>query len=144
MPIPVSFSEKDLKRGATVEPAWYLVTINSIGVKPSNDGQSTNYPTEITIVKNADNDSAAFAEVPVDFNYNSKAMGFVKLLLTTLNPELQLKADQKYDLQSAEGQQVEYFIGNKEYNGRILNDVQTGKVRPAGTGAKLRAQSVVA
>lgn len=143
MPIPVSFSEKDLKRGATVEPAHYLVRIDDVGVAPAKDGGSTNYPIDITVIKNADNGNDKFNDVPVTFNFNSKAMGFMLGFLKVLNPELEVKADQKYDLESAKGQLIEVFIGNKEFNGRILNDVKSETFRAAGTGEKLRASSVV-
>lgn len=141
MPIPISFTERDLKRGATVEPDFYLVRIDDVGVKPSNDGGSTNYPIDITVIKNANNGSEKFNDVPMTFNFNSKAMGFALGFMKVLNPELEVKADQKYDLESAKGQMIEVFIGNKEYNGRILNDVKTETFRAAGTGERMKTNA---
>ena len=75
MPV-ISFSEKDLLRGKIVEPAWYRVRIDNIGEAPSKDGGSTNYPVEGVILKNADNGSEDFKGVPIEWNFNSKAIGF--------------------------------------------------------------------
>lgn len=143
MPVAISFSERDLKRGATVEPAWYLLKIDSVSEKPSKDGNSTNYPVEATIIKNADNGDAKFAEVPVEWNFNSKAPGFALGFVKTLNPDLEIKAGARYDLQAAEGKQIEAFIANKIFEGRTLNDV-TSQYRAAGTGEKLQAAKAAA
>ena len=143
MPIPISFTEKDLKRGATVEPSFYLARIDDVGQAPAKDGGSMNYPVDLTILKDATNGSEKFNDVPVTFQFNSKAMGFAIGFMKVLNPELELKADQKYDLESAKGQMIEVFIGNKEYNGRILNDVKTDTFRAAGTGDKVKAAQPV-
>ena len=58
----IQFSERDMLRGEVVEPAWYVVNIEQIGEAPSKDGNSTNYPVEAKIVKNADNGNEEFCE----------------------------------------------------------------------------------
>ena len=73
MPI-INFSDKDLRRGKVVEPAWYIVQIDNVGEAPSKDGGSTNYPVEGIIVKNADNGTEDLRMFRSDWNLNSKAM----------------------------------------------------------------------
>jgi hypothetical protein len=130
MPV-VEFSNKDLKFGQTVEPAWYLVKIDSVGEEPaktSEKGPSTNYPVEATILQNADTGDKTYAEVPVRWNFNSKAIGFAVGFLKAFGVDVQ--AGQRMDLAAAEGRYLEVFIGNKEYNSRTINNVDH-KYRPA-------------
>lgn len=126
MPI-IQFSDRDLMRGKVIEPAWYLVTINSIGEAPSKDGGSTNYPVEAVIVRNADNGSEDFAGVPLDWNFNSKAIGFAVGFLQAFGVDV--KAGARFDLANAVGKQVEVFVENGEWQGRIVNRVNH-KYRP--------------
>jgi hypothetical protein len=131
MPI-VSFGERDLLRGKVVEPAWYVVTINNVGEAPSKDGGSTNYPVEGTIVKNADNGSEDFAGVPLDWNFNSKAIGFAVGFLQAFGVDI--KAGARFDLANAAGKQVEIFVENDTWQGRMVNRVNH-KYRPLRSAA---------
>lgn len=126
MPI-ITFSASDLSRGKIVEPAWYVMTINSIGEAPSKDGGSTNYPVDGTIVKNADNGSEEFKDVSITWNFNSKAIGFASGFLASFGVEA--KQDQRYELNSAVGKTLEVFVENGEWQGRIVNRVNH-KYRP--------------
>jgi len=126
MPI-VSFNERDLLRGKIVEPAWYVVTINSVGEAPSKDGGSTNYPVEGVIVKNADNGSEDFANVPLDWNFNSKAISFAAGFLAALGVDV--KSGARFELANAVGKQMEIFVENDTWQGRMLNRVNH-KYRP--------------
>jgi hypothetical protein len=120
MPI-VQFTDRDLLRGKVVEPAWYLVQIDGIGEGPSKDGGSTNYPVESIIIKNADSGDEKFKGVPVDWNFNSKAIGFAVGFLAALGVDV--KAGARFDLAHAAGKQIEVFIENGEYQGRMVNRV---------------------
>lgn len=120
MPI-VSFSQRDLLRGTVVEPAWYLVNIDAIGEAPSKDGGSTNYPVEGTIVKNAEHGGEEYANVPIDWNFNSKALGFAVGFLKSFGVDV--KAGARFELANAVGKQVEVFVENGEWQGRMVNRV---------------------
>lgn len=123
-PVAVSFSAKDLLRGKVVEPAWYRCKINSVGesaAKQSDKGPSTNYPVEVSIIRNADNGDTTYKDVPIEFNFNSKAMGFAIGYLNALGVEV--KADTPIDLQASEGMEIEIFIENDTYNQRVINKV---------------------
>jgi len=117
----IQFSDRDLLRGKVVEPAWYVVTINNIGEAPSKDGGSTNYPVEGSIVKNADSGSEEYANVPLDWNFNSKAIGFAVGFLAAFGVDV--KAGARFDLANAVGKQVEVFVENGEWQGRMVNRV---------------------
>ena len=129
MPV-VSFNEKDLLRGKVVEPAWYVMHIESVGEAPSKDGGSTNYPVEGVIVKNADNGSEEFKGVPIDWNFNSKAIGFAVGFLQAFGVDV--KAGARFDLNNAAGKQLEVFVENDTYQGRMVNRVNH-KYRPLRT-----------
>lgn len=123
MPI-ISFGNRDLLRGKIVDPAWYRVKIENVGEAPakqSEKGPSTNYPVEATIMFNGDNGDTQFAGVPVDWNFNSKAIGFAVGFLQAFGVEV--KAGTRFDLKSAEGREIDVYVENDVYQGRQVNRV---------------------
>lgn len=130
MPV-VQFSDKDLLRGKVVEPAWYVMHIESVGEAPSKDGGSTNYPVEGVIIKNADNGNEEFKGVPIDWNFNSKAIGFAVGFLQAFGVDV--KSGARFDLANAAGKQLEVFVENDTYQGRMVNRVNH-KYRPLRQG----------
>lgn len=122
MPI-IQFSERDLLRGKVVIPAWYRVRIESVGEKPTvtEKGPSINYPVEGTILYNADNGTKDFEGVPLDWGFNSKAIGFAIDFLKAFGADV--KAGARFDLAAAAGKEVDIFVENGEYQGRINNRV---------------------
>jgi len=122
MPI-VEFSQRDLLRGTVVDPAWYRVFIEEIDDtgEESKDKKSTNYKAEGTILFDGDTGDGKFRGVPITWNFNSKAMGFSRGLFEAVG--LELKAGERYRLEACAGREVDIYIGNKPYQGRILNDI---------------------
>lgn len=127
MPI-VTFSDRDLLRGKIVTPAWYRVKIEAVGEKPSSDNKSTNYPVEATIIRNSDDGSVEFANVPLEWNFNSKAIGFAVGFLEAFGVDV--KAGQRIELSSAVGRELDVFVENDTYQNRPVNRVNH-KYRPA-------------
>lgn len=123
MPV-ISFSDRDLLRGKIVTPAWYRVKIETIGEAPakqSEKGPSTNYPVEATVQFNGDTGDTEFAKVPLDWNFNSKAIGFAVGFLQSFGVDV--KAGTRFDLKSAEGREIDVFVENDTYQGRLVNRV---------------------
>lgn len=123
MPV-VTFSTRDLLSGKIFTPGWYRVKINSIGESPakqSDKGPSTNYPVEGTILFNGDDGSTEFADSPLNWNFNSKAIGFAVGFLKAFGVEV--KPDVRFDLKSAEGRELDVFVENDTYQGRLVNRV---------------------
>lgn len=123
MPV-ISFSTRDLMRGKIITPGWYRVKVDSVGEAPAKDsgkGPSTNYPVECTILFNGDNGSIEFAGVPIDYNFNSKALGFAVGFLQALGVDV--KAGTRFDLKAAEGMEIDIFIENDTYQNRLVNRV---------------------
>jgi len=123
MPV-ISFSDRDLMRGKIITPAWYRVKIDTIGEAPakqSEKGPSTNYPVEATILFNGDTGELEFKGVPLDWNFNSKAIGFAVGFLQSFGVEV--KSGTRFDLKSAEGREVDVFVENDTYQGRLVNRV---------------------
>lgn len=117
----IQFTEKDLKRGIIVTPAWYRVKIDETGEKLSKAGDSTNYLISGTILRNADNGDEKFAGVPIDWNFNSKAIGFMKGFFEALGHEV--TTDKRFDTSQAEGEIIDMRIDNDMYEGRPKNQV---------------------
>lgn len=126
----VNFSDRDIMRGKVVTPGWYRVKIESVGEAPakaSEKGPSTNYPVEGTIIANADNGDTEFAGVPLDWNFNSKAIGFAIGFLQSFGVEV--KGGMRFDLAAAANREIELFVENDTYQGRLVNRVNH-KYRP--------------
>lgn len=120
----ISFSDRDLKRGTVVEPAWYRMKVESVGEQAAEDkgkGPSTNYPVEATILFNGETGDTKYADVPVVWNLNSKFTTGLKEFLEAFGVEL--KAGTRYDLKSAEGQILDVYIENGTWNNRLKNEV---------------------
>lgn len=120
----IQFSQRDLMRGKIVTPAWYRVKIESIGEAPakqSEKGPSTNYPVEATILFEGDTGSEEFKGVPVDWNFNSKAIGFAVGFLAAFGVEV--TAGTRFDLKSAEGREVDVYVETDTYQNRLVNRV---------------------
>jgi len=120
----IAFSQRDLMKGKVIEPSWYRVKIESVGESPakvSDKGPSTNYPVEATIQFNGDNGDTKYATYPIDWNFNSKAIGFAVGFLEAFGVEV--KAGSRFNLKSAEGREVDVYVENDTYQGRVVNRV---------------------
>lgn len=124
----VQFSDRDLLRGKIVTPAWYRVRIDNVGEQPAktdpanpNKPASTNYPVEATILFNGDNGNTEFASVPLEWMFNSRAIGFAVGFLQAFGVEV--KSNTRFDLKSAEGLELDVFVENDTYNNRLVNRV---------------------
>lgn len=120
MPI-IQFSEKDLLRGKLITPGWYRVMIDEVGEALSKDQGSTNYPVEGTVLFHGDTGDTEFKGVPLEWNFNSKAIGFAVGFLKVLGADV--KPGVRFDLAVAKGEQLDVFIENGEWNGRMKNNV---------------------
>lgn len=123
MPI-ITFGERDLNRGKIVPPAWYRVRIETVGEAPakaSEKGPSTNYPVEGTILFNGDTGDTEFAGIPLDWNFNSKAIGFAVGYLQSFGVDV--KAGTRFDLKSSEGRETDVFVENDTWQNRLINRV---------------------
>jgi len=121
------FSDRDMNRNKVVTPAWYRLRIDSIGEAPSSDGKSINFPVEATIIRNADTGDDTFKNVPIDWNFNSKAMGFGVTFLASFGVDV--TANKRFDPTAAVGKEIEVFVENDTWQGRVINRVNH-KYRP--------------
>jgi hypothetical protein len=120
MPI-IGFEDKDFLRGKLVAPAWYRMRITEVGEKLSSNGESTNYPVEGEIIRNAQDGSTDYAGVPIIWNFNSKARGFMIGFLQALGVDV--KPGVRFELGAAVGKELDVYVENKTYEGRVLNTV---------------------
>jgi hypothetical protein len=118
-----TFSEKDMMRGKIVPPAWYRVRVDQITPKLSKNGDSTNYLVEGTILFNADDGTTDLANFPLEWNFNSKAMGFTRGFLEANG--VSVEPGVRYSLTDGRfaGQEIDVFVENDLYEGRTVNRV---------------------
>lgn len=135
MPI-IEFSPEDILSGVIVEPAWYHVRVNGIGEKESSKKTSTNYPVEATIAYNADNGDETFKGVPLNernWQFNSKIPAFIIDFIKAVSGG-DVEANKRFELNDAVGRELDIYIGNSTWEGRIKNNVthQYRVTRPVG------------
>lgn len=119
----IQFTAKDLLRDKIVEPGMYKVHIDDCSNgETSKDGKSINYVVEATIIKNADSGSDEFAGVPLTWNFNSKAIGFMKGLFEALGQTVTTEA--RFDTNAIAGHDVEVQVLNDTYMNKMQNKVQ--------------------
>ncbi len=120
----IQFSDRDLLRGKIVTPGWYRVKIETVGEAPakaSEKGPSTNYPVEATILFNGDNGDKEFSGIPLDWNFNSKAIGFAVGFLAAFGVEV--KSGMRFDLKASEGRELDVYVENDTWQNRLVNRV---------------------
>lgn len=130
MPL-IQFTEKDILRSKVVTPGYYRCRIDGAGQKPAKDGGSMNYLMEATVLFNADDGSKEFAGVPIDWNFNSKAMGFMVGFFAALGAEVNTSS--RLNTDNAVGRELDIFIDNQMWEGTMRNRV-THKYRAPKTG----------
>lgn len=125
MPI-IEFSKKDILRGVILSPAWYRCKIDETGEKLASKGNSMNYTMSATVIRNADNGDEGKAEkpitgVPLDWNFNSKAIGFMVGFFEALGQEV--SEGKRFDLDAAVGEIIDIYVENDMWEGRTVNRV---------------------
>lgn len=122
MPL-IDFSDDDILRSKVVTPGWYRVKIESAEPPAiSKAGDSTNYVMKGRILYNADDGSKEFANVPTPYwNFNSKAKGFMVGYFNAFG--LDVKGGTRVELNDTIGKELDVFISNKEYEGRMVNNL---------------------
>lgn len=119
-------SKKDLISGKVYDPGWYRVRIDKFSAAPSKnlDTPSTNYKYEGTILFNADTGDKGYADHPLTWMFNSRAIGFTKGFLMGLGiNENEITEDKRFTFESALGKEIDIFVENDTYDGRLVNRV---------------------
>lgn len=117
-------SKRDLLQNTIVEPAWYRVVIDKIYDKISSKGDSTNTWIEGHILFNGDNGDMKFADVPTPFLwlFSSKAaVGLVDFLAAL---GIQAEVGSRYRMEDFEGRELDMFIENGIYEGKMQNQTK--------------------
>jgi len=124
MPI-IEFTAKDLLRTRILPPAWYRVLIERTAEKLSKNGDSTNWLLEGTIQFNADNGDKEFAGVPTPYwGFNSKVKDyFMPGFFAALGNPPDAKNGSRFELNNVVGKELDVFIENDTYEGRLVNRI---------------------
>jgi hypothetical protein len=122
MPL-VDFTESDLLRNKQVTPAWYRLELGLVSEwGPTKNQDSNNCTIEAVIQFNADTGDKEFAGVPLTLQFNDKvkARGFIEGFLRALGEDVKA---QRYDLGAAPGKQIDAYVENETFEGRIRNRI---------------------
>lgn len=124
MPVPVDFGQEDILRSTVVQPSWYRLRIGEFSEQLTKDGNSTNYVfKDCIILRDADTGDEAFAGVPIKLLFSAKkeARGFIIGFAEALGFEV--KAGSRFDISAASGKEIDAFVENNMWEGRLSNRV---------------------
>lgn len=136
----IEWKNKDIKRSTILTPGWYHLKVEGYTEKLAKSQKSTNGLVEFVVVRNVDTgDEEECSDVPVFFNFNSGAPGFMVNFANALaeSEDEEVTPGGRFQLTEAAimGKEVEAFIGNRtQENGSVQNDVSAmfRKVGAAG------------
>lgn len=116
-----SFTKDDLSRGLPAPAGWYKAKIVKVETKEANTDKSTNILVhfKFTVVNNdgSTRDKTLFRI------FNEKAKGFAVPLFLAANGGVPLKEGQSYSFNSLEGLEMEIYIKETTYEGKLRNEV---------------------
>jgi len=122
------FSADDLRRNLVLDPNWYPAVVKSLEIKPAKTDASTNWNYKLEILSGKGKDGKDYAGTSVYRMFNEKAMGFARPFVEALG--VSLKEDDEFDPNSAIGKKLMVYVKNREYEGKLQNDV--ADFRPIG------------
>lgn len=122
-------SADDLKRGTIVDPNWYPAQVKSVEVKPSKGDGSTNWNFKIELLSGKGKDGKDYAGVIVYRLFNEKAMGFAVPFVEALGQKVGPDGGE-FDPNFAVNKKLMVYIKNREYEGKLQNEV--ADFRPVG------------
>lgn len=120
------FSKKDILGGKVYPPSWYRVRIVDFASNPSKNVEkpSINFEMSGEILMDADSGDTTYAEHPLKWLFNSRAIGFAKGFLIALGiPEEDIKEGVRFDFKAAVGKEIDVYVENETYEGRLVNRV---------------------
>lgn len=122
MPSPFRIGREDLLRSKVVQPGWYPALIKSVTTKPAKTDGSLNTTIHCVI------QGGAFDGVPVDRLFSEKAPGFAENFVVAVTGA-PVDPDQEYDFERAVGKEVMIYVKNREWQGRLTNDIADFKAK---------------
>lgn len=121
MPL-IDFSDEDILRSKIIDPGWYRVLITGQEQGLSKAGDSTNIVLKGKVLFNADTGGKEFENVPTPYwNFNTKAKGFMVGFFNSFGVDV--KSGTRVDFADVVGKQLDVFIENDTYEGRLVNRI---------------------
>lgn len=109
---------EDLVRGKVLKPGWYPATIKGFSEKAAKTDGSTNFVFEFTVDGPEDCQGVVLMRT-----FSEKAPGMMVPLLEAAGAKIDPKSTNTFDLDALVGRQIQVYNNNREYEGRIRNDV---------------------
>jgi hypothetical protein len=114
----LNITPEDILRSKTITPGWYRVKVKRVGEKPAKTDGSTTYPVEMIVLSDGE-----FQGVPIQQVFSEKAPGFAVKFIEACGKEVKREGGQ-YELTAAVDKELDVFIDNSLYQGRLTNNVK--------------------
>ncbi len=114
----IRISPEDILRSKTIKPGWYRATVKRVGEKPAKTDGSTTWPIDFSIITEGE-----FAGVPVSTVFSEKAPGFAIKFIEACGGKID-KDGGEMELSRAVGKELEIFVDNDLYDGRLTNKIK--------------------
>lgn len=112
----INLTREDVLAGKILPPAWYKVVVKDVTAEPSKTDGSTNYWFKFVVVE------GPYSGVPLRKNFSEKWMAPISGLIESLIGKPYEGGE--VELDSAVGKTVMIKTINKEYQGRMQNDIE--------------------
>ena len=128
MPL-LNITPEDILRSKTIKPGWYRSKVKRVGEKPAKTDGSTTFPVDFIILQ-----AGEFQGVPVRTTFSEKAPGFSVKFIEACGKEVKKEGGQ-FELTAAVDKELDIFIDNQLYEGRLTNNVKDYRaIAPGPTG----------
>lgn len=112
------FSQGDLDRTKPMVPGWYPAKVSKIEKKPAKDG-SMNANVHFAFTGSDATGRTRFKS----FNEKDNAKVFAIPFFKACNNGKDLAPGQSYNIFATEGKELEVYVKNREYEGRIIDEI---------------------
>ena len=119
----INLDPSDLQRGKVLSPGWYPVAVKGYQEKAAKTDGSTNYVFEFTV------EGGEYDGVVLTRTFSSKAIGMMASFLEACGAKLDVKAKNTIDLDATINQKIEAHNSNREWEGKVRNDVDDFRPR---------------
>lgn len=122
------FTADTLRGNMVLDPNWYAAIVRAVEIRAAKTDQSTNWNYTFEIISGKGKDGKDYTGTRVYRLFNEKALSFARPFVEALG--IQLKEDDEFDPNSAVGKKLMIYVKNREYEGRLQNEV--ADFRPIG------------
>jgi len=124
----MKFTADTLRGSMVLDPNWYPAIVRAVEIKAAKTDASTNWNYRFEILSGKSRDGKDYTGTMVYRLFNEKALGFARPFVEALG--ITIHEDDEFDPNTAVGKKLLIYVKNREYEGKLQNEV--ADFRPIG------------